>query len=159
MALAAEIRIDKRQIVKIHTLKGALKMSDDSYRLTLQSINAMSHSSKDLSYGEAEQLIAHLEGLATDAGAWETRGSRKTRYEHLADRPDMATPKQLRKIEALWADVSYHHRTDEQQRALRAFLFNKFKISDISFVRRSLASKVIKALESMQPAIRKGEAF
>ncbi|MEW6115352.1 MAG: regulatory protein GemA [Nitrospirota bacterium] len=141
--------IDKRQIRKIHTLKSALKLSDDEYREKVQEIHGFSGTSKDLTYDEAETLIRAMESEALSKGVWQRRVSRKSKYEYLGDREGMATPKQLRMIEAIWKDVSRYHAEDERARALRSFLFKRFKVSDVKFITSRQASKIIWSLFNM----------
>ncbi|MEW5745248.1 MAG: regulatory protein GemA [Nitrospirota bacterium] len=143
-------RIDKRQIRLIHTLKSALKLADDNYRARVQEVHGFSGTSKDLTSDEAEQLIKALEAEAVARGAWQRRTSRKSKYEDLGERSGMASPKQLRMIEAMWKDVCRYHAEDERARALRSFLFKRFKVSDPKFITSRQASKIIFSLENMR---------
>ena len=140
--------IEPRQIKKIHTLTSKLKMRDEDYRLMLSDYWAST--SKDLKYHEADELIKKLEEKAIPAGVWSRYSMRgKRRYEDLKDRHGMASPKQLRKIEAMWKDVSYTHKQDERARALRKFIFRIAGVDDMRMLESKQASKIIEALEHM----------
>lgn len=59
------------QIKKIHALKGALKLDDDTYRAMLGGYGVKT--STKLSITRADQLIADLEQKAVAAQVWEKR--------------------------------------------------------------------------------------
>lgn len=82
------------QVKKIHTLKGALKLDDDTYRAVLAGYGVTT--SKKLCIQVADQLIADLEGKALAAGAWEKRDHAKAK-RRLGDDP------QTSKIQGMWA--------------------------------------------------------
>lgn len=64
------------------------------------------------------------------------------------DRAGMATPQQLAMIEAKWQAVSVVPEI-HQVRALRKFLFSRFKVSDLMFLDEGTASRVIEGMKSM----------
>ncbi len=65
---------------------------------------------------------------------------------NLANRgKDYPSPSQLRKIEVLWKNVS----RAKNDKSLRAFIKRLTKKSDITFILRDDASKVINALNKM----------
>ncbi|HDH00339.1 MAG TPA: DUF1018 domain-containing protein [Nitrospirae bacterium] len=141
--------IIKKQSVKIHTLKSKLKISDEDYRLMLS--DYWVSTSKDMSFDDAEALIGKLEGKAIASGVWSRYSARgKLRYEHLGERTGMATPAQLRKIEAMWKDVSYKHNPEKRQRALRKLIFRIVGVSDMSFIESGHVNKLIKTMQSMK---------
>ena len=75
---------------------------------------------------------------------WEKRNQK---YDDLNIRDeDMATPPQLRKIEAMWRDICYIDSPEFAKQSLRKFLQNKFKIADIKFLTKKKAIKVIRAI-------------
>ena len=82
------------QIKKIHALKGALRLDDDTYRATLAGYGVKS--STKLSITKADELIADLEEKAVAAGVWERRDHAKAK-RRLGDDP------QTSKIQGLWA--------------------------------------------------------
>lgn len=141
-------RIDGKQITKIHVLIGALKMPDEAYRQTLLH-NFGVTTSKALTYSEAEGLIEALETRAIEKGVWKKYEGR-AKYEKLGVRTDMATPAQLRKIEALWNDASTLQDAKAREKGLRTFLYRHFKVSDLRFLPGAKVRKVVHALECMK---------
>lgn len=140
--------ITPAQIKKVHALKNALGLDDDTYRQVLRS-SLQASSSKDLTAGQAEQLIEDLEGKAVAAGVWE-RKPYSQGYKHLSGRPGMATGRQLRMIQGIWAEVSRQRDPQRRARALRSFLEKIAKVTDLRFLDSEGASKVINALKTMQ---------
>ena len=141
--------ITANQCRKIHALKNALALSDDEYRAMLHGLYGVV-SSTELSLKAAGHFIEELEGIAVNSGVWRRKEQKKGRYDELSGtRPGMATPAQLRKIESQWAEVSRAD-PDERRKALRHFLERIAKISDLRFLCRDGATKVINALSAMQ---------
>lgn len=113
------------QIKKLHTLKAMLGIDDELYREMLGSFDVQT--CKNLTQAEAEILIEILAQKQINKNK-----EYKKRYKHLQDRDDeMATPLQLRKIEAMWTEICD---AQNREKALRTFIQNKFKISDMRFV-------------------------
>lgn len=135
-----------KQIKVIHALKNAIGMDDASYRLLLQELAGV-NSSKALTMGQAEELI---EDLKVKAGQQAWTRKEGGRHENLAGRPGMATPAQLRKIEAAWGEVSRAENAEARAKALRTFIQRIAKVSDVRFLDREGAGKVINALEAMK---------
>lgn len=133
----------------IHQLVNILGIPKDVYKeMLLNNYNV--DSSKDLSYEEASQFITFLKKNAVEAGLWELKKSfNKHKYSNLDDREGMASPKQLRMIEAMWADYSVLQDNDEREKALRAFISRRFDVSALKFVDKATASKIIYALKIM----------
>jgi hypothetical protein len=137
-------RIDKTQVKKIHTLVSVLRMPDDLYRTLLQNTFSVT-SSKELSSGQAGRLILLLQDFAQTF----QRGEKpycEAHFQHLGYRPDMATPSQLQKIEALW-DRLY---PENSAASLRTFLSRQFKVSDLRFLDSASARKVFYVLKTIQ---------
>lgn len=144
-------KIEAQQIKLIHTLKNAIKMDDEVYRDMLHGYSNQMRkirSSKDLSYGEASHLIKKLTKLAKDAGAWKDYRKRD-KYEDLGTRPGMATPKQLRMLEAMWKDVSIVKNATARQKAFNKFIHRIVKVNDPKWVEDWMVEKIIRALEAM----------
>jgi hypothetical protein len=141
--------ITLKQIKKIHALKNRLGWSDAEYREYLMAeSDGFITSSKELSEEEAERLIQKMEYMAIARAVWKKyEGKRK--YEDLGNRPYMASPAQLRKIEAMWKEIC---RKDERTRlrALRTLLEHKFKVSDIRFLEEHQVRKVLKLFEQLK---------
>ncbi len=131
------------QIQKIHILKGKLGMEDADYRAMLNDAYGKD-SSKDLSIGQADELIVSL-GRQLDA-----RESQPRKYDYLGSRPGMAAPAQLRMIEAMWKDVSVKKTPVDRAAALDAFLKDRFHILDIVWMEAKEVQKVVFALRRMR---------
>lgn len=136
-----------RMIKKIHALKNALALSDDEYRLTLFH-NFRVDSSKFLTNSQSEELVRGLESEAIQRGVW-TKFEGKSRFESYGQRSGMATPAQLRKIEALWKDVSDIKDQKSRVKALRTFLDRHFMVADLRFLDQNKTKKVIHTLNNM----------
>ncbi len=136
-----------RMIRKIHTLKSALGLSEDEYRLTLLH-NFRVDSSKHLTNNQSIELIKSLESEAVQKGIWQ-KFEGKSRFESFGRRPGMASPAQLRKIEVLWKDAIDLKDNKSRAKALRTFLNRHFKISDIRFLDQTATKKVIHTLNHM----------
>ena len=139
----------KNQIRAIHTLKGALKMNDESYRDVLSSFNA--RSSLDLSFDKAKELIELLSSRASAAGLWVPRRKQKTAlpFEELGNRPGFASPAQLRKVCAMWDQVSRVESAD-RRKALESLLARQYRIEKLEWLPEHLVGKVVKTLSIMQ---------
>jgi len=88
-----------RQIKLIHTVKGALRLSDDDYRAVLAGYGASS--SKDLNSFKAAQLLADLEQKAAAAGVWQPGGAPRKKGKRPGNLDHGSRSAQLKKIEAL----------------------------------------------------------
>ena len=142
------------QIKKIHAIKGCLGLDNDTYRALLSASFRVA-SSKELNYFQAEGLIQDLESKAVSAGVWEKRAEPR-KYEEWGNRHGgMATPPQLRKIEAMWQGLSRAPDQDSRNKALRAFLQRVAKVSDLRFLDQEGATKVINAMNAMAKVSRK----
>lgn len=138
--------ITSAQIRKIHTLKSVLNLDNELYVEMLMSFGVQS--SKKLTYAEANIFIDILEEKAAWTNKWKKRSKK---YEELNDRINskelaMATPPQLRMIEAIWREICYVDTDEFAKQALRKFLQNKFKISDLKFLTKNTAVRVIRAI-------------
>ena len=76
--------------------------------------------------------------------------SKRSRRREWSRRPGMATPAQLRKIEAMWSGVSRQKTAGERRKALGAFLEKRFGVSDLAFVTHEMPSRIIHTLEAMK---------
>ena len=140
--------ITAEQIKKIHILKNVLAWHEREYRATLM-FNFGVVTSKDLTDSQAGDFIESLEDRAIARGLWH-KAAGKNKHDELVNRPGMATPAQLRKIEALWYDTSRARDIKERAKGLRAFLSNHFKVADLRFIRQEKVKKIICALEHMK---------
>lgn len=142
--------VTKAQIKKIHTLKKILGFDDEIYREMLSKFDVLS--SKDLSLKDACSFIDILEVQAIGINEWQKP---KEKYDELSDRAEMATPAQLRKIEAMWIDFLKMSQDKEvvkgsiARKSLRKLLRRLYHISDLRFLQRDKVSKVLKTIQSM----------
>lgn len=134
--------IKPNQIRRIHTLIHILGIDDDLYRELLITSFAVG-SSKNLTEAEADVLIDSLQYQIN-------LGNRnyKTRFNEFYNRAEyMATPPQMRKVEAIWKDITHHTDRIVFKKTLRAFLQKRFGISDIRFMTKEDARAIIPVLE------------
>ena len=137
------------QIKRIHVLLSRIGVSDEDYRARLDEEFGV-RTCKKLSSTQAGKLIRDMESIAKGMGI-DVGGRRKgTRRREWARRPGMATPAQLRKIEAMWSGVSRQRTAEARRKALGAFLEKRFGVSDLAFVTHEMPSKIIHTLEAMK---------
>jgi phage gp16-like protein len=108
-----------QQIKKIHILKSALKIDDDTYRATLTGYGAKSSKDRGFTIGKADEMIQDLVEKAVAAGVWETRKpARKAKTtRRLADDP------QSKMIRAYWIQLHQAGKvTNPAESALCAFV-------------------------------------
>lgn len=143
--------ITRPQIKLIHSLRSAMKMSEEYYRAMLGGYNV--HSSMNLSHESATDLINKMTSMAVAAGVWTQKqpaaGPKAQPFDDLGTRPGMATPAQLRKICAMWGDVTRAQGTQDRRKALNSFLGHHFGITFIQWLPIESVGKVIAAIESM----------
>lgn len=107
-------------------------------------------SSKELTYSDAEQLLQDLKKQAVNMGKFELQKSNYEKYNTLSGRFGMGTPKQLRKINVMWKQVSRQPTEELKEKALNVFLKRITGKERMNFLTQSDVSKVIKAIEKMQ---------
>lgn len=137
------MQITKEQIKIIHTLKSSLKLDDRAYRAILEGFRVVS--SRDMDYRAADELIVLLKGRAMASGAWKPA----QRHSEVGSRDGMASPAQMRKIEAMWMHVSNRPTTDEKRKALHHFLDRRFQVSRLEWLPQHYVGRVIRVLEIM----------
>lgn len=133
----------KQQIKIIHTLKSRLGWDDDLYYAVLAGEKYKVKSSKELSDIKAAELISEM-----NKAAWNTEYKR-LKYAGIKRDREMASPAQLRAIEAMWADVSKMKNEKTRAEALRKFIRRIVKVEDIQWLEKWMVKKIIKALVSM----------
>ncbi|MBF0459580.1 MAG: DUF1018 domain-containing protein [Nitrospirae bacterium] len=139
------------QIKKIKTLQRAIGVDDGVYEFLVKEYSYDRVTScTGMSYHEAGRLIDHLETIALKMNIkWEKKHSKCDKYKCLDGRDTyMATPKQLRMIEAMWKARSYAATPADKEKMLRHFL-GRFGVSDILFLTKGDVRKVKKALDNM----------
>jgi len=131
-------------------------MPDDEYRLMLSDLYWV-NTCTQLSAEEAGEFIKRLEAQAIEKGVWTPyasrftpNGSRSLKYDDLGKRRGMASPKQLRKVEVMWKNVSFTHDPHKREIALRRFTLRIAGVDDLTFLTSQGASKVITAIQNMK---------
>ena len=145
--------ITGQQIRRIKTLARLIGLDDDTYREILY-MNFGVCSCTRLSFENANHMINWLAKQAENMGV--NKNSNKTKFNELANRPNMATPRQLRKVEAMWKDVCQQTSIEEMKRGLRKFLEKKCNVSDLKFLDKTQVTKLIVILNDMQKRKLKG---
>lgn len=155
--------ITAAQIKRIHTIKHLLGIPDDNYRDCLDTRFGVT-TSKDLTLMQAKSFIDELDkyamelqgerGKAERAAARqkadEAEAAKPKRFDDLDNRPGMASGPQLRKIEAMWQNISIVPDTDARGRALRRFIERITGVAGLRFLDAQMAGKVINALNAME---------
>lgn len=103
------------------------------------------------SIADIEQLT-HKLGVPGPRPSAPGPGPFKQRYENFGHRAGMATPRQLRYIEAEWMKVSTMPSWTEKQRALNAFLKRIAGVDDMRFVEDWHVQKILNAIDAMYGA-------
>mgnify|MGYP002814172838 FL=1 len=140
------------QIKMIHSLASSLAIDEDAYRAALQSRFGVK-SSKQMSMEQAGTLIDEWQLEALQQRVWRYRDGdeRYSSRSRLGNRnPDMASHKQLIKIDGLWSVITKMEDPKRRQEALRKFVFRIAKVSDPRFLNMRAAQGVIAALLKMQ---------
>lgn len=151
------------QVKRIHVVKHLLGISDGDYRSCLETRFGVT-SSKDLTLLQAKSFIGDLDQLALKLQgerhhaeyekaihkAEEPEAQKPKRFDNLDNRPGMASGAQLRKISAMWSDISIIPDYDARGRALRRFILRTANVADMRFLTMEDAGKVIEALKAMQ---------
>jgi hypothetical protein len=140
--------IMSRQIKKIKALQHRLGIEEEEYQQLLS--DYWVNSCTKLTYDEAKKVIGELEKRAIEKGVWQNLGIRIKKYDDLGKRPGMASPKQLRMIEAMWKDASWTHDAHKRELALRKFIFRIAAVDDMTFLTSQGASKVITAIGNIK---------
>lgn len=129
-----------------------LKMPEDVYKEILWTWHV--DSSKELTVDEAETLLRQLKKNAISSGVYEGKKKysfQKYRYNSLEGRDDkMATPLQLRKIEAMWLEVSRVSGDTARAEALNSFAKRITGKERLVFLTKADASKLINAMNNMK---------
>ena len=125
-----------------------LKLNEDVYYDILSGYGV--NSSKELNNLQAEDLLKRLKYQAASMGLYTEKTNYYNKYDNMAGRFGMGTPKQLRMIEAMWKSVSNQDTNELKERALNHFVLRLVGKSHIKFLTQSEISKVIKAIQAMQ---------
>lgn len=145
----------RAQIAKIHIAKKQLGIDEEDYRNHLCDFGV--EHANELSYEHAKAFIAMYEGggfngtvkirTEKEIKSIEQYGFGKRKYDELDDRgKPFAAASKLRKIEALWREVS-RTKTDE---SLQIFIKNRTGVDHITFLHDKHAKIILTALEAMK---------
>jgi hypothetical protein len=138
-----------RLIKRIKTLQRAAGVRDEEYRALLSGYNVQS--CKDLNPSQAADVISFLQRIS---GSKIEPVPLKKRYNDLGRRTDMATPKQLRMLEAIWMDVTVQRTRSAAIDAYHAWLKNRFSIGSVEWIESGQVGKIKHALEAMRSDFR-----
>jgi hypothetical protein len=145
--------INNDQKKLIHIAKKNLGLDDETYRDLLQSVAGV-RSSKDLSPGQFSAVMTRMEkcGFAY-VGKVEKTDFKKYLDKwtsSVGERPDMATPAQLAKIEEAWESLPWYWMRGEKKdkdRALRGFIRSLTHVADLRFLTFTQAGNIIEAIK------------
>jgi len=126
---------------RIHALAAMLRLDDCEYRNMLFDLYGK-RSSKELTPLQQTELIGILQKHlgAKNGGKW---GDLKRAN------PIMATPKQLRAVEAMWAKVSRMETAMGREQALLKFCKRIAGCERLEWLRKADIRKLVKAMEAM----------
>lgn len=137
-----------QQRQKLGFFRKMLHLSEDTYYALLAEYGVKS--SKDLSMEQIKELILRFRRNAEIAGLYNTKSNiYKQKYNDLAERKGMATPAQLRKIEAMWQGVSRLKNEQDRQKALQTMIKKITGKDNIRFLTAIDVRKIIKTFENM----------
>lgn len=123
----------------IHGLARLLGLNDEAYRDMLDDRYQV-RSSKDLNPQQRFQLIKELR---------EKVHGNVQKFNDLGKRKFKASPKQLRAIEAMWAQVSRAETSADRRKALNAFCKRLTGVEVITWISKDDAKILIKAIQAM----------
>ena len=135
-------------VQQIKMLQKQAGLSEEDYRALLWGYGV--ESCRDLLPLEAHAVIKFLRPLAVVPK--KSRVARSLKYEELGFRAGMATPKQLRMLEALWKEVSVQSCAKKRADAWLVFLKNRFGRITPEHIERELVGKIVRVLQVMQEA-------
>lgn len=141
--------ISNKQISIIHTLTHKLGMDDAAYRQMLND-NFRVDSSKSLTFAQAKILIGKLKSFIPSEveESHSPRSGKQKKYDDLANRPGyMASPRQLRLIDALW--MTNPAVKEKTAAALNHFIERIAGVSHIRFLEKRMVNKVINAINHL----------
>ena len=156
----AEKPISAAQVKRIHTIKSILRLSEDNYRDCLESRFGV-RSCKDLTLMQAKSFLDELERVALNVeqdlgqkrhkeATAKAAANMPKKFDDLDNRPDMASGAQLRKIEAMWQDLSIIPEAEPRARALRRFIQRVTGVMGLRFLTSQDAGKILNALGAME---------
>ncbi len=144
--------LDRRTVKMRQLFAEARKRGIDQDELrNISAPGIIGHRLSAATVGEIIEVIRHITGGEADGfRKSEQPGNFKDRFEDLGLRDGMATPFQLRKIEAMWMSVSIMRTRHDKEQALNRFLKRIVGVEHLRFVEDWQVQKIVKAIESMK---------
>ena len=136
----------------IGIIRKQIGLSEDVYREMLYN-GYQADSCTQLTEQQLKQLLNMLKKDGIKDGKYKPTKKyafQKYKYDDLGHREGMASPRQLRKIEAMWFDVSKQTNDTDRENALINFLSKHFGIDAMKWVDDKMAAKLISTLNEMQ---------
>lgn len=139
----------------IHALLSRLNMRDEDYRAMLWD-RYEATSSKNLTARQAKDMVAALHELlpAEEREAHpvpQIAPGTRLRFDRLGDREGMASPRQLRMLEASWVQRSRAEDLSAKQDAFREFLRTRFHIERIEWIPSDQVGRILRAIQAVDP--------
>jgi hypothetical protein len=137
-------------VQQIKMLQKQAGLSEEDYRALLWGYDV--ESCRDLLPLEAHAVIKFLRKLVSGQKKTSAPRRRALKYDELGYRTGMATPKQLRMLEALWGQVSVQSSAKKRAEAWMVFLKNRFGRVTPEHIERELVGRILMTLQAMQAA-------
>lgn len=140
-----------KQRQEIGYMRKLIGLDEETYREMLSDFNNAS-SSKDLSDYDARCLLKSLRDKAKEIGVFKPvkqYSFQQYKYDNLGKREGMASPAQLRKIEAMWLKISRQETDELRAQALQVFIKKITGKEHLKFLTSADVKKIIKAFETM----------
>lgn len=138
-----------KQRQQIGMLRKMLCFDEDTYKDILGAYGVAS--SKDLPINDASELIDALRKNAISRGILKPTKKyafQRFKYDNLGIRPGMATPKQLRMIEAMWYRVSRQTNDTDRAKALDVYVKKITNKDHMKFLTPLDIRKLVRALNN-----------
>jgi hypothetical protein len=148
------VKPTRGQLAAIHIARKDLGLDEETYRSLLRTLTGKG-SAGSMNHQEAQRVIEHFKkqgwkGVSKPKGppSWPARRGSvdKRRFEDLGERPSMASPGQLRKIEVMWREVAI----GDPAKTLRRFVWRMCRVSDLRFLSAAQAHEVIEAIKAIR---------
>jgi hypothetical protein len=136
--------LNAMMVKRIKALQRAAGVDEESYRAMLAGYGV--ESCRGLDFRQAMEVVAALRRFAGQ----DRRPGGSRRYDDLGHRAGMATPKQLRMLEAMWMEVTRQTTRTAARSALGSFLLHRWQVTGLEMLRRDQVSAVRRALSEMQ---------
>jgi phage gp16-like protein len=141
----------KNQIIKIHALKGSLKLDDDTYRAILGGYDVKT--STKLTIVKADQLIDDLTRKAVAAGVWQRKPAAKAKATR-----KLADDDQSKMIRGIWIELHEIGAVrDSSEKALAAYVKRMTNVAALQWLDVKQAQLVIEALKKWRKRVQDGK--